>query len=45
MQLVEIVTNVADVTTENGEKHAPLLVDELIDSYEADTCLSSFNNV
>ena len=37
MQLVEIVTNVADVTTENGEKHAPLLVDELIDSYEADT--------
>ena len=36
-KLVDVVTLVADTATAAGTKHAPLLVDELIDGYQADT--------
>ena len=36
-KLVAVVTLVADTATTAGTKHAPLLVDELIDGYQADT--------
>ena len=34
--LIDVVTEIANETTSNGENHAPLLVDELIDSYESE---------
>ena len=33
-KLVEIITRATDATTDSGETHAPLLIDELIDWYE-----------
>ncbi len=33
-KLVEQVTEVVDVTTSCGQKHAPVLVDDLVDTYE-----------
>jgi hypothetical protein len=33
-KLVEIITRATDSTTNSGENHAPLLIDELIDWYE-----------
>ncbi|WP_417535141.1 hypothetical protein [Methylophaga sp.] len=33
-QLVEIVTHAIETSTNDGEKHAPILLDDLIDSYE-----------
>jgi len=35
-KLVEVVTMIVRSTTNWGEKHAPLLIDELVDSYQAD---------
>lgn len=35
-QLVETVTTIVDRTTGKGHKHAPLLVDQFVDSYEVE---------
>jgi hypothetical protein len=35
-QLVETVTTIVDRTTGKGRQHAPLLVDQIVDSYEVD---------
>jgi hypothetical protein len=35
-QLVETVTTIVDRTTGKGHQHAPLLVDQFVDSYEVD---------
>lgn len=37
MQIAHVLTMVVDTSTNSGEDHAPLLVDDLIDSYEVDT--------
>jgi hypothetical protein len=37
MQIAKVLTMVVEIGTNSGEDHAPLLIDELIDSYEIDT--------
>ena len=37
MQIADVLTKAVDASTNSGEDHAPLLIDELIDSYEIDT--------
>jgi hypothetical protein len=37
LQIANVLTMVVDTSTNSGEDHAPLLIDELIDSYETDT--------
>lgn len=36
-KLIQVMTNLLEVTTHNGEEHAPSLVNDLVDSYEAET--------
>lgn len=37
LKIADILTEVVDVETNSGEEHAPLIIDDLIDSYEAET--------
>lgn len=37
IQIAHILTMVVDISTNSGEDHAPLLIDDLIDSYEVET--------
>ena len=37
MQIAKVLTMVVEISTNSGEDHAPLLIDDLIDSYEIDT--------
>jgi hypothetical protein len=37
LRIADVLTKVVDASTYSGEDHAPLLIDDLIDSYEIDT--------
>jgi hypothetical protein len=37
LQISELFTTIVEISTNSGEDHAPLLIDDLVDSYEIDT--------